>query len=289
MKNSEIAWTDHSFKDESDGGGPSAGLLQDTQGNLYGTTVAGGNISDCGGYGCGVVFKLSKSGKFSVLHTFTGGADGSNPASTLVQDAQGNLNGTTTAGGAYSSGVVFKLSKAAKLTALHTFTGGADGGVPDQGVVLDEQSNLYGTTFQGGDLSACSAGCGVVYKVTKAGEETVLYGFKGGPDGSSPAFAALVRDKLGNLYGTTEYGGNQSACNGGCGTVFELSKAGKETVLYKFNENDGAYPSSGLLRGSEDDLYGYTSGGGTSQNCGEGGCGVVPSREGRMGCSPSEV
>jgi uncharacterized repeat protein (TIGR03803 family) len=224
----------YSFTGGADGGYPQAGLIRDTTGNLYGTTWNGGTKNgECGGGACGVVFRLSPSGSETVLYSFTGGADGANPSAGLVLDAAGNLYGTTYHGGAQSGacqggtcGVVFKLGGTDVETVLHTFSGGADGGNPTAGLVRDAAGNLYGTTPLGGaESGACQGGtCGVVFRLSATGSETVLHSFTGGADGANPS-AGLVLDAAGNLYGTTGYGGANSACplSSGCGVVFRLA------------------------------------------------------------------
>jgi uncharacterized repeat protein (TIGR03803 family) len=211
----------HIFKGGTDGEYPIAGVVQDAQGNIYGTTLNGGNI--CSSPGCGTVFKLSKTGKETVLYTFTGGADGAYPSGVIL-DAQGNLYGTTEVGGtgcnSHGCGVVFKLSKTGKETVLYTFTGGADGAQPQAGVVLDTQGNLYGTTYTGGDASCNSpAGCGVVFKLSNTGTETVLHSFAGATSDGMFPYAGVTRDANGNLYGTTNSGGP----NFDWGVVFKLT------------------------------------------------------------------
>src|ERR1700723_791973 len=113
---------------------------------------------------------------------------------------------------------------------LHAFTGKSDGGYPLAPVILDSNGNLYGTTFQGGDMKcAPGQGCGTVFKIDPSGKETVVYAFKSpGPDAAFPA-AGVVRDASGNLFGTTTEGGTA-----GIGTVFEVNPSGKETILYSF-------------------------------------------------------
>ena len=209
----------YSFTGGADGANPSAGLADDGSGKLYGTTEGGGVC-------CGTVFKLSKSGKLTVLHTFTG-PDGSSPHGDLVLDDRGNLYGTTQAGSSGAPyGTVFKLSKSGDLTVLHSFTGNADGAQPYAGLVLDEGGNLYGTTYWGGASSSnCQvpAGCGTVFKIAANGKESVLHSFAGATDGAFP-YAGLVQYKLGNLYGTTVYGGGNSIGSAsGFGTVFRLT------------------------------------------------------------------
>ena len=262
----------YNFTGGADGGGPSAGVVRDTDGNLYGTTAYGGDLSACGGHACGVVFKLDPTGHETVLYSFTGG-DGQTPLADLVRDKNGNLYGTTRDGGAFGYGVVFKVDPTGNETVLYSFTGGADGAHPWAGVVRDENGNLYGTAGGGGAF-----GHGVVFEVDPTGKETVLYSFTGGTDGGFP-YGGLVRDKQGNLYGTTAYGGDQmDPCDGLCGVVFKLDPTGKETVLYSFHGGaDGADPMAGLFRDKNGNLYGTASSGGDfSGYCGIfGSCGVV--------------
>jgi hypothetical protein len=160
---------------------PDAGLAFDAAGNLYGSTFHGGDLTTCDGQGCGIAFELSPTSngewKETVLHSFTGGTDGSTPG-LLTVDAAGNVYGTTTEGGATGCGfhqtgcgVVFELSPSSNGTwneiVLHTFLGGTDGNTPVYGVTLDAGGNLYGTTQSGGLLNACDFGfgCGVVYEI----------------------------------------------------------------------------------------------------------------------------
>jgi uncharacterized repeat protein (TIGR03803 family) len=250
----------HSFTGSPDGANPYAGVIVDSAGNLYGTTLYGG------AYGKGTVFEVDSAGVETVLYSFTGGPDGGEPYGNLVMDATGILYGTTILYGAYGYGTVFKLVPSGAERVLHSFTGGADGGWPTAGLILDAAGNLYGTTTIGG------ARYGTVFKLDSRGAATVLHTFTGSPDGNSP-FAGLVMDVAGNLYGTTLYGGNSSYC--GCGTVFEIDAAGKETVLHTFTgEIDGAYPEGGLILDSAGNLYGTTESGGYHFDLG-GGDGVV--------------
>jgi uncharacterized repeat protein (TIGR03803 family) len=144
------------------------------------------------------------------------------------------------------------------FTVLHSFKGGTDGESPYGGVVRDTAGNLYGTTAQGGAFSN-----GTVFKLDTTGKETVLYSFTGGADGAIP-LAGLIRDAAGNLYGTTEVGGDLTCNSGiGCGTVFKLHTTGKETVLHSFTGNpDGASPFAGVIRDAAGNLYGTTPKGG---------------------------
>ena len=241
----------HSFNSQ-DGSYPDAGLLRDSAGNLYGTTVKGGASN------LGTVFELDITGKQTVLHSFTGGADGRFPYTygRLVRDAAGNFYGTTLAGGASDQGIVFKVNTTGQEIVLHNFTGGADGGYPYAGLVVDKKGNLYGTTYAGG-----ASGQGTVFKLTTAGKEIVLYSFTGGADGGSPT-APVLRDGKGNLYGTTYYGGASNS-----GVVFKLDPSRMETVLHSFDyANDGGYPVAPLIRDAGGNLYGTATAGGASNH-----------------------
>jgi uncharacterized repeat protein (TIGR03803 family) len=266
----------YTFTGGADGGEPVAGLIQDAAGIFYGTASAAGNSSGgiCG-LGCGVVFKLNPTtGDYTVLYTFTGGADGGTPAAGLIRDADGNLYGTTENAGTSGWGVVFKLDTTGKETVLHSFTGGADGATPRASLILDSAGNLYGTTYQGG--APCgSFTCGVIFKVDATGNETVLHTFTGG-DGGNPE-AGLLRDSSGNLYGTSSAFGTTSTGSPGYGTIFKLdAKTSEETVLYTFTgESDGAQPIAGLVSDSTGSLYGTTQNAGDFSNCIADGCGLV--------------
>jgi len=266
----------YTFTGLKDGAFPSAGLVQDSAGNLYGTTLIGGGSTGCGTGGCGTVFKVSPTGVETLLHIFTGGADGANPKASLIRDASGNLYGTAFAGGSGSCpggcGVVFKLSPQGTETVLYAFTGGADGGNPKAGLIQDAAGNFYGTTFLRGGPKPCAwygYGCGTVFELSPAGLETVLYSFKGAADGGNSE-AGLIRDAAGNLYGTALNGGHS-----GYGAVFELSPTGTETVLYSFsNGTNGGNPNAGLIQDAAGNLYG-TSFYGLSTGICTGGCGTV--------------
>jgi uncharacterized repeat protein (TIGR03803 family) len=253
----------------TDGNEPTAGLVLDQEGNLYGTTPSGGTD------GGGVAFKLSPKGKERVLYSFCAQndcIDGRVPQAGLVFDQKGNLYGTTSGGGLYydacdgfGCGTVFRLTPAGQETVLDSFAGyyGYD---PVAGVVLDEKGNPYGTTYSGGDY-----GGGVVFKLTSEGKEIVLYNFcaQGGSnctDGKSPN-AGLVFDQKGNLYGTTLSGGSHNACEYGCGVVFKLTPEGTYTVLHSFGGGDGELPQAGLTFDQKGNLYGTARLGGGYGYC----------------------
>jgi len=251
----------YSFSAGDDGAYPQSPLIQDSQGNLYGTTFSYG-VS-----GWGTVFELIRPGKVKILHSFGAGTDGARPRAGVIQDDKGNLYGTTEGGGVHGVGTVFKVSKTGKETVLYSFTGGADGENPYAGVIQDEMGNFYGTTYDGGASNG-----GTVFKLSKTGKITVLYSFTGSNgDGYNPN-AGVIQDGEGSLYGTTYYGGAY-----GAGTVFKVSKTGKETILYSFTGGaDGELPLAGVIQDAKGNLYGTNEYGGDF-SCGveNSGCGVV--------------
>jgi len=185
----------HSFWG-GDGALPQGRLTQDTLGNLYGTTFDGGTPK--GGscrHGCGTVFKLDATGKFSILYAFSGTADGGNPTGGLIRDQQGSFYGTATSGGdpAASCGLVFKLDTNGKQTVLHAFKDFPDGCQPAGGLIRDKAGDLYGATLSGGAYR-----WGTVFKVDHTGKETVLYSFTNKSDGGLPE-GPLVQDAMGKL------------------------------------------------------------------------------------------
>jgi uncharacterized repeat protein (TIGR03803 family) len=187
-------------------------LIADGQGNFYGTSWAGGEFGSY--YAGGTVFKLAADGTFTTLYHFcaqSGCADGEYPNQYLIFDGEGNLYGTTWAGGTYDVGTVFEVTAAGTCRVLYSFTEGADGGGPDGGVVMDGSRNLYGTTSFGG-----SHGKGTVFELSSSGKLTMLHSFAG-RDGSEPE-AGIILDGQGNLYGTTSGGGAY-----GYGTVFKIT------------------------------------------------------------------
>jgi uncharacterized repeat protein (TIGR03803 family) len=260
-----VLYTFCSIQNCKDGAGPGPVIL-DAKGNLYGATGGGGSVCRDEHCGYGTVFKVTPSGKETVLYSFCSRRrcrDGASPVAGLIFDAEGNLYGTTYSGGAHGSGTVFKVTPSGKETVLHSFCSQsdcADGNEPYAGLIFDKKGNLYGTTYRGGDN-----GLGTVYKVTPSGTESVLYSFcsqrEGGDclDGAGP-YAGLVFDKKDNLYGTTLFGGHNTYSS--WGTVFELTPSGEETVLYTFELPDGATPYAGLVFDDKGNLYGTTYEGG---------------------------
>jgi uncharacterized repeat protein (TIGR03803 family) len=195
----------HAFT-EKDGADPAGRLIRDRAGNLYGATE-------------GAIYKLGPDGTFKVLYAFTGGDDGGGPDGGLARDKAGNLYGTAQAYGAGGYGTAFKLTPRGKFTVLHAFTGKSDGGYPG-GDLLRVGNYLYGTAEIGGDRT-CS--CGLVFKMTLDGKETVLHAFTGGTtDGNTP-FAGVTKGKHGLLYGTTGIGGANNL-----GIVFSIKTKVKQ-------------------------------------------------------------
>jgi uncharacterized repeat protein (TIGR03803 family) len=271
----------HNFGETAtDGCNPQAGLVRDTEGNLYGTTSFGGT------YDYGTVFELAPSGTETILHSFDkNGTDGIDPTAGLVLDTKGNLYGTTEYGGtgecSRGCGTVFELTPSGTETILHSFNSvndGTDGISPLAPLVRDTEGNLYGTTVSGGIY-----GVGTVFEVTSSGTETILHSFaETATDGGRP-YGGLVMDTQGNLYGTTYNGAKTGSClPSGCGSVFKLTLSGTETTLHRFVDNgtDGTRPNAGLVRDTEGNLYGTTLYGGTygyggTGQCRPDGCGTV--------------
>ncbi|MGA3042828.1 MAG: choice-of-anchor tandem repeat GloVer-containing protein, partial [Bryobacteraceae bacterium] len=262
--------------------GSRAGLVQATNGDLYGTIYGPGPLP-------GSVFKITPSGALTALYDFcsqSGCTDGKAPAAGLVQAANGDLYGTTSFGGANTNsanpdgaGTIFKITPSGTLTTLYSFCSQAncaDGENPYTGLVQATNGDLYGTVYSGGTM-----GGGTIFKITPSGALTTLYNFcskSGCVDGDLP-LAGLVQAANGDFYGTTGYGGvaNSSCQYGTCGTVFKITPGGALTTLYSFCSQsgcaDGSNPYAGLVQATNGDLYGTTAYGGA--NCAPSGCGTV--------------
>ena len=257
--NRDGTWTEsvlHSFgANDKDGFISEAGVIRDAQGNLYGTTEGGGLL------GWGTVFELTlkEDGHWSerVLYWFRGDSDGRQPHSGLIFDGAGNLYGTTSGGGAFREGTVYKLSQNHSgfwtESVLHSFDG-EDGNDVEAGLICDAAGNLYGTTAYGGAYF-----WGTVFKLAPTAKyrwkESVLYAFSF-DDARNPV-ASLVLDAAGNLYGTTADGT-------GFGTVFELRPTShgrwSKRVLHTFKNHPGALPFGSLIFDAKGNLYGTTEG-----------------------------
>jgi uncharacterized repeat protein (TIGR03803 family) len=251
--------------DGQHGASPRGLLVFDSAGNLFGTTFGGGSTNK------GVVFELSPSGggnwTETVRHNFGVGADGATSYSGLVIDSAGNLYGTTTAGGTFGMGTVFKVSPSIgpnwPETVIWNFGGTGDGATPYDTLIFDSAGNLYGTTFAGG-----ANGAGTVFKLTPDGSggwnETILYSFIGGTDGSAP-YAGIIFDSNGDIFGTTTAAGTF-----GGGTAFELIPTGsglRHKILHQFGGfGDGANPYGGLVLDGAGNLFGTTVNGGGYNN-----------------------
>jgi uncharacterized repeat protein (TIGR03803 family) len=296
----------HTFKG-ADGSSPYGSLIGDWNGNLYGTTLGGGDTTNTpcqnnpfGPNGCGIVYKIDNRGDESVLYKFRGGPDGAFPATELLLDNAGSLYGTARGGGILTTdspcqfisgcGVVFKLDRDGNESILYSFKGGSDGFGVASGLIRDPAGNFYGTTLAGGDSNPNCTGdgppgtCGVVYKLDPRGNETVLHAFTGNSDGYGP-YGSLILDWQGNLFGTASDGGDTSSsfCGDtvlalagalGCGTVFEIDHKGEFSVLHTFKGKDGGpFPDGQLAIDCWGNLYGITGNGGSavsSTNLGNG-------------------
>jgi uncharacterized repeat protein (TIGR03803 family) len=267
----------HGFSGGADGGDLIGGVVLDSSGNLYGTTASGG------AHGEGTIFKLTPIAgggwHFATLHSFESGPGGRISRAGLTIDSAGNLYGTTEVGGISAAcggggcGVVFELSPVSgggwHYSVLHAFNQ-ADGAYPVAGVTLDAAGNVYGTTQGGGSGTYyCNFyGCGVVFKLSPlAGgvwHETLIHSFSGNLDGAYPT-AAVTLDALGNVYGTTNFGGD------GAGLVFEFSPISgggwPQTILHNFTGRpDGNVPVGPVIFDTSGNLYGNTQEGGTNNH-----------------------
>ncbi|HUB67519.1 MAG TPA: choice-of-anchor tandem repeat GloVer-containing protein, partial [Candidatus Methylacidiphilales bacterium] len=258
----------HSFGDgtiPNDGAYTYAALIQASDGNFYGTTIGGGTA------GGGTVFEITAQGVLMILHNFGDGSipnDGQNPYGGLIQGSDGNFYGTTEQGGmegTANDGTIFKMTPQGTVTILHNFGDGSvpnDGNGPGPGAVLIQalDGNFYGTTTGGG-----AANDGTVFKMTPQGTVTILHNFGDGSvpnDGVWP-YAGVIQGSDGNFYGTTYEGGTANE-----GAIFEITPQDTVTILHNFGDgsvsNDGVWPSAAVIEGSDGNLYGAASSGGSA-------------------------
>jgi uncharacterized repeat protein (TIGR03803 family) len=247
----------HSFTGApTDGQSPLAGLIQDLDGTLYGTTSLGGTAN------LGTVFRLAPDGSgFTLLHSFSSApTDGQHPYAGLIQGPDGTLYGTTYQGGSNGNGTVFRLAPdGSGFTLLHRFTG-TDGGAPSAGLIQGPDGTLYGTTFYGG-----FADRGTVFQMAPdGGGFTLLHSFTDAPTDGRYPYAGLIQGPDGTLFGTTLEGGSAGST---FGTVFQMAPDGSGfTLLHSFTDarTDGQNPYAGLIQGLDGTLYGTTSQGGSN-------------------------
>lgn len=247
----------HSFCLEAgcpDGESPQSGLVLASNGNFYGTTYLGGANRG------GTVFQITPEGTLTTIYNFCAQAncsDGDMTSAPLVKGENGNFYGGNNYG-VNNCGTLFEVTSTGTLTTLYSFECN-DGEEPSTGLVEATNGNFYGTTQEGGPY-----GNGVFYKLTPSGEETTLYMFcaTGGscPDGATP-LGSLLETSDGNLYGTTDLGGENQD-----GTIFEMTTAGKLTTLHMFTGADGSNPQGGLVKATDGNLYGTTTSGGANSS-----------------------
>lgn len=241
----------YNFQGAAKGAFPFAGVILDRKGDLYGTTQGADIGSDFG-----TVFRMSTKGKNEKeVYVFGGTPDGGWPQSELLEVGNGVFYGTASIGGA-GAGTVFKVTRSGEYEVVYTFLGGVDGANPPASLITDGNGDFISTTYNGG-----AHGWGTVFSVSESGDQHVLYSFTGGADGRNPS-SGVTADKLGNIYGTTYFGGDDDK-----GVVFKLDSDGNESVLHSFTGgNDGANPLGDLLVDKKGNIYGTASQGGISAN-----------------------
>jgi uncharacterized repeat protein (TIGR03803 family) len=236
----------HDFEGGADGAYPDSAPIQSQAGDWYGTTA--GSASNY----AGTVYKIDKTGKYSVLHLFTT-TDGRGPVFPLVQGTDGYFYGMTVAGGQHGLGTIFRISSAGDFKVLYHFDG-TKGTSPDGPLIQGSDGNFYGVTVQGGSLNQ-----GVAFKMTPAGTVTVFYDFSlTAVDGNEPE-GGMVQGSDGNFYGTLTSGGAGSE-----GAIYRLTPAGVFTKLHDFRTQTGSFPQSTLMQHTSGKFYGITTNGGTN-------------------------
>jgi len=235
----------HWFTGDEGGGSPN-GLVQASNGSLYGTTVYGGAHQG------GTIFRASPDGAFVTLFSLSW-TNGALPAAALVEGADGFLYGTTEYGGDYGAGTAFNVTLDGELASLHSFSGLADGRNPYAALLHGADGNFYGTAQGGGLYDE-----GTIVRLTPDGVLESLYYFRGDASGGAPV-AALVQGADGSIYGTTPNGGSNN-----CGSVFKLLPDGRLTNLYSFRSDAGSFPPApnhtvaALVQGADGAFYGTT-------------------------------
>ena len=256
-------WTEtvvYNFTGAEDGAGPQGNLIFDHAGNLYGTAEAGG-----AGGGWGTVYELSPAHgqwNLTVLHTFTDGADGGDPANGVIFDSAGNLYGTTLQGGSNHKGIVYELTPGSggwTQTVLHNFAGGTGDGADPAGLTFDSHGNLFGFTGEGGFQD-----WGTTYELQSNGEGgynySIIYLFMPQPGGAPGGITVPIVDRAGNVYGSGTSGGS-----GNAGVVFELTPSDGSwnfVTLHDFSGPDGDEPGGDFAFDSQGNLYGCAENGG---------------------------
>ncbi|CAN5611462.1 hypothetical protein BH10BAC2_BH10BAC2_05760 [soil metagenome] len=231
----------HALQTTTDGSSPRGSLVTGTDGNYYGlTNIGGSNLS-------GTLFKITPAGVFTVLSQFNGATQGNAPYETLLKGKDSAYYGTTSSGGVYNYGTIFKICGGA-VSILHSFNRTVDGGTPKGSLIQGTDNNFYGTASDGG-----TSGSGTIFKITQAGVFTVLKNLSSAVDGSIPQ-GSLLQATDGNFYGMNSSGGT-----GGVGTIFKITSAGVYTVLrHLVGATDGSNPQGNLVQGTDGNLYGMT-------------------------------
>jgi uncharacterized repeat protein (TIGR03803 family) len=279
----------------SEGITPTGPLIQASDGAIYGTTSAGGVSA------AGTVYKMALDGTFTVLHRFTetDPNDGKAPLGGIIQASDGNFYGTTSLGGANLDGTAFKMTSAGVVTVIHSFDANVDGSIPEGALVQASDTNLYGTTSDGGTDNV-----GTIFRLTTSGAVTVIHQFDSNGDGSSSTglvqgnngnlygtsryvpfqislagsytaypflvapgssnngFGPLIKGSDGNFYGTVQAGFLGNGISGSDGFLFEMTPAGVSTALHFFNGLDGGGPNGPMVQTSDGSFYGATTSGG---------------------------
>lgn len=243
------------FYGASSGYFPVGTMLIDSEGSLYGVTQFGESFPNGG-----TLYKVAPGGTEQAFHLSGAGLLGY-PISSLVADDKGNLYGSS---GYPSYGVIYEISSDGTIRAIYSFLEGQNEWYPSGDIARDGEGNIYGVMELGGTSCVSSGGCGLVFKVTPEGLESVLHNFADDLDGAYPAGGVTLAPN-GDLYGTT-VGGGAGVTGRSCGTIFKIDRFGVYRVLFRFNGGNGCAPFAPLIFDSAGNAYGTTSGG--SNDCG---------------------